>query len=304
MAACRKVLILSSYSFLWVFYIFFNIHPIEAADEPVFSYPDVFNDTERDALITGKFRDGFVWGTATAAYQIEGAWNEDGKGESIWDSFSHEEPCRIYQCQNGDVACDSYHKYQRDIEMLKEIGVTHYRFSISWTRILPTGEGDVNEAGLQYYDNLIDALLAEGIEPVVTLYHWDLPQNLQEKYGGWESEDIVPIFNEYADICFERWASKVKMWITFNEPYVTCWLGYGVNVHAPGIQDPGFAPYRCAHNLIKSHAEAYHTYQGKYKDYGGMVSITLSTDFGIPDDPDNAADVEAAIRYMQFTAGW
>ena len=303
---CCKVLKLSPYLLLCVFYISFNVLLTKSVDEPIFSYPNVFNDPERDTLITGTFPKGFVWGAATSAYQIEGAWNEDGKGESIWDSFSHEkEPCRIYQCQNGDIACDSYHKYQHDILMLEELGVTHYRFSISWTRILPNGEGEVNEAGLQYYDNLIDGLLAQGIEPVITLFHWDLPQNLQLKYGGWDSENIVPIFTAYANICFERWASKVKMWITFNEPYVTCWLGYGTNYHPPAINDPGFAPYRCAHNLIKSHAEAYHTYQEKFKStYGGMVSITLSANFGIPEDSDNPADVEAADRYMQFSAGW
>ncbi len=273
------------------------------AAEHEFSYPDVFNDPERDALITGKFPEGFIWGSATSAYQIEGGWDADGKGESIWDKFAHD--CRCNNCENGDVACDSYNQYETDVNLLKDLGVSHYRFSLSWPRIMPTGEGDVNEAGLQYYDNLIDALIEAGIEPVITLYHWDLPQYLQEEYGGWENDTLADLFNTYADICYERYADRVNMWITFNEPYVVCWLGYGINVFAPGIDDPGYAPYRAAHTIIKAHAKAYHTYQDKYKSqYGGIVSITLSTDFGTPEDPDNPADVAAAIRYMQFTAGW
>ena len=282
--------------------VFIIINGVKAVD-PVFAYPEVFNDTERDALIEGEFRDGFVWGSATSAYQIEGGWDADGKGLSIWDTFSQSGRC--IGGDTGNVACDSYNKYETDVEMLKAMGVTHYRFSLSWPRIMPTGEGEVNEAGLQYYDNLIDALLEAGIEPVVTLYHWDLPEYLQETYGGWENDTLAELFNIYADVCFARYSDRVTFWITFNEPYVVCWLGYGINVFAPGINDPGFAPYRAAHTIIKAHALAYHTFQDKYKpSKGGIISITLSTDFGIPHDPANPADVEAAIRYMQFTAGW
>ena len=272
-------------------------------DDPVFSYPEVFNDPERDALIEGKFPKGFAWGSATSAYQVEGGWDADGKGSSIWDTFAQSGRCASQQ--TGNIACDSYNKWETDVGMLKALGVTHYRFSISWARVMPKGEGSVNEAGLQYYDNLIDALLKAGIEPVVTLYHWDLPQYLQDTYTGWEGDEIVAVFNAYADICFARYGDRVKFWITFNEPYVVCWLGYGIGVFAPGIYDPGFSPYRCTHNLIKAHAMAYRTYESKYKtDQDGIVSITLSTDYGIPEDPNNPADVEAAIRYMQFTAGW
>lgn len=299
MACIQKI---SSFSLICLLAIFCNFYVAKAAD-PEFSYPEVFNDPERDVLIAGKFPDGFAWGSATSSYQIEGGWDADGKGVHIWDTFS--QGCRCYACQTGDVACDSYNKWEDDVALLKALGVTHYRFSIAWTRIMPTGEGEVNEAGLQYYDNLINALLAGGIEPVATLYHWDLPQNLQDKYGGWESDELAAIFNTYADICFEKYADRVKMWITFNEPYVVCWLGYGINVFAPGIYDPGEAPYRAAHTIIKAHAMAYNTYQAKYKaTHNGLVSITLSTDYGLPDDPENPADVEAAIRYMQFTAGW
>ncbi|KAJ8045999.1 Lactase-phlorizin hydrolase [Holothuria leucospilota] len=271
---------------------------------PEFSYPDVFNDPERDTLITGKFPADFIWGSATSAYQIEGGWDEDGKGMSIWDTFTHQDPPRIYNAQNGDLACDSYHKISDDVAILKNLGVSYYRFSISWPRVLPNGTLDViNEAGFTYYDNLITELLANGIEPMVTLYHWDLPQTLQD-IGGWENDDLADIFNDYADLCFQRLGSRVKYWITFNEPYVVCWLGYGINVFAPGIYSPGYAPYRAAHTIIKAHAKAYNTYKEKYSSWGAKISITLSTDFGIPENPDREEDVAAADRYMQFTAGW
>ncbi|XP_071833513.1 cytosolic beta-glucosidase-like [Apostichopus japonicus] len=270
---------------------------------PEYSYPSVFSEPGRDLLIAGKFPADFIWGSATSAYQIEGGWQEDDKGLSIWDTFSHNG--RIYNNQNGDVACDSYHKYEEDVALLKNLGVSYYRFSISWPRVLPNGTVDyIDEAGIEYYNNLITSLLDNGVEPMVTLYHWDLPQFLQDEYGGWESDELVDIFNDYADLMFERFGEKVKYWITFNEPYVVCWLGYGINVFAPGIYDPGAAPYRAAHTIIKAHAKAYNTYKQKYSSYGGKLSITLSTDFGIPEDPNKPEDVAAAERYMQFTAGW
>ncbi|XP_033637372.1 lactase-phlorizin hydrolase-like [Asterias rubens] len=269
-----------------------------------FAYPNIFNDTERDVPIYGKFPEGFAWGSATSAYQVEGGWDADGKGESIWDTFSQAGRCFAYQ--TGDVACDSYNKYPVDVQLAKKLGLTHYRFSISWPRVMPDGtRASLNEPGLAYYENLVDELLKEGIEPVVTLYHWDLPQTLQDQYGGFENETLVALFDDYADVCFERLGAKVKLWITFNEPYVVCWLGYGIGVFAPGKYDPGYSPYRCAHNIVKSHAKAYHTYQEKYKAmYNGQVSITLSTDFGLPEDETNPNHVAAAERYMQFTAGW
>ena len=176
-----------------------------------YSYPDVFNDPGRDKLIYGTFPDDFAWGSATSAYQIEGGWDEDGKGESIWDRFSHSG--RIAYGQTGDVACDSYHKYKEDVQLIKAMGLSHYRFSIAWTRILPDGtNANVNQAGIDYYMNLIDELIANGIEPVVTLYHWDLPQVLQDQYGGWENDILSDLFNDYASICFEQYASKVWRW--------------------------------------------------------------------------------------------
>ncbi|XP_071963684.1 myrosinase 1-like [Antedon mediterranea] len=265
-------------------------------------YPEVFNDPERDAVYYDSFPEDFIWGSATSAYQIEGGWDADNKGPSIWDVFAHT-PGKIYNDENGDVACDSYNNYLEDVKILKDMNVKFYRFSISWPRILPSGLIDnVNEAGISYYSKLIDALLDADIQPMVTLYHWDLPQALQD-IGGWENETLVDIFNDYADLCFDRFGDRVGYWITFNEPYVVTWLGYGIAVFAPGINDPGYAPYRAAHTIIKAHAEAYHTYHKKYS-YGGKISITLSTDYGMPEDATKQEDVDAAIRYMQFTAGW
>lgn len=153
----------------------------------------------RDDFIHGRFPKNFMWGVATAAYQIEGAWNKDGKGESIWDHYCHRKDTTVDNKDTGDVACDSYHNYQRDVQMVKELGVNFYRFSLSWSRILPHGTlDDINEKGIEYYNNLINELIRNGVQPMVTLYHWDLPQTLQEKYGGWLNEKIQDLFNDYA----------------------------------------------------------------------------------------------------------
>ncbi len=158
----------------------------------------------------------FIWGAATAAYQIEGAWNVDGKGESIWDRFSHT-PGKIINEDNGDVACDHYHRYQDDIGLMKQLGLNAYRFSIAWSRVLPNGVGAANEKGLDYYDRLTDALLEVNIDPYVTLYHWDLPQALQEK-SGWGNRDIIGQFADYASLMGKRLGDRIKNWATLNEP--------------------------------------------------------------------------------------
>jgi len=163
-----------------------------------------------------KFPDNFLWGAATASYQIEGAYNEDGKGESIWDRFCHT-PGKVYKGDKGDVACDHYHRYKKDVENIKKLGLKAYRFSISWPRVIPKGKGAVNEAGLDFYDHLVDELLKAGIEPFVTLYHWDLPQALQEE-GGWAKRDIAGYFADYASIVAHRLGDRVHHWITHNEP--------------------------------------------------------------------------------------
>uniref|UniRef100_H2YTH3 beta-glucosidase n=1 Tax=Ciona savignyi TaxID=51511 RepID=H2YTH3_CIOSA len=259
---------------------------------------------ERDDFHYGNFPEGFKWSVSTSAYQIEGGWNADGKGESIWDTFSHT-PGKIANNETGDVACDSYHKVKEDVNLVKMLGVQQYRFSISWSRIFPDGTTSyVNQAGVDYYNSLIDSLLKIGVEPVVTLYHWDLPQALED-IGGLLNETVVDRFNEYADFCFKTFGNRIKFWITFNEPYVITWLGYGIGVFAPGINSsPGEAPYQAAHNIIKAHAKAYRTYEKFYKSKGGRIGMTMSTEWAEPKDPNNPSDVEAADRFLQSILGW
>uniref|UniRef100_A0A3Q3GNA9 Lactase n=1 Tax=Labrus bergylta TaxID=56723 RepID=A0A3Q3GNA9_9LABR len=251
----------------------------------------------------GTFPDGFSWGVSSSAYQIEGAWNADGKGPrlSIWDKFAHT-PLRVDNSYNGDIACDSYNKVDEDVAVLKKLKVTHYRFSVSWSRVLPDGTYNfINEAGLDYYHRLLDALKAANIEPQVTLYHWDLPLALQ-KIGGWENEIMVRRFYEYADVLFSRLGQKVKFWITLNEPYIVANLGYGYGTFAPGIIGK---QYIAAHNLIKAHAEAWHLYNRKYRaKQGGIISITINSDWAEPRNPYKQEDVDAAKRYLQFFIGW
>ncbi|KAM6178322.1 lactase/phlorizin hydrolase [Rhynchocyon petersi] len=261
--------------------------------------------SKEDEFLYGQFPDGFMWSAASAAYQIEGAWREDGKGLSIWDTFSHT-PLRVGNDDTGDVACDSYHKIGEDLAALQNLGVSYYRFSISWPRILPDGTTKlINKAGLDYYRRLIDTLLAAGIQPQVTMYHWVLPQALQD-VGGWENETIVQRFKDYANVLFQRLGDKVKFWITVNEPFTFISQGYGYGTAAPGISfRPGTAPYIAGHNVIKAHAEAWHLYNDQYRaKQGGIISITINSDWAEPRNPTNQEDVEAARRYVQFMGGW
>ena len=182
------------------------------------------------------FPKNFLWGSATAAYQVEGAWNQDGKGLSIWDLYS-KIPGTTFEGTNGDIAADHYNRYKEDVKTMAEMGLKAYRFSIAWTRILPDGTGKINDKGVLFYNNLIDELLKYGIEPMITLYHWDLPQILQDRYNGWESRKIIDDFSEYAKICFEKYGDRVKYWIIINEPNVFINLGYDIALHPPGIKD-------------------------------------------------------------------
>uniref|UniRef100_A0AAQ6AQ77 beta-glucosidase n=1 Tax=Amphiprion ocellaris TaxID=80972 RepID=A0AAQ6AQ77_AMPOC len=254
-----------------------------------------------EKILYGEFPKDFYWSTASASYQIEGSWRADGKGLSIWDKFAHT-PLRVGDSDNGDIACDSYNKLDEDIEVLKKLKVTHYRFSVSWSRVLPDGTNkNINEAGLNYYHRLLDALKAANIQPQITLYHWDLPLELQ-KVGGWENETIVQRFRDYADVLFSRLGNKVKFWITLNEPYIVANLGYGYGTFAPGVFGK---QYDAAHNLIKAHAEAWHLYNDKYRaTQGGVISITINSDWAEPRNPYKQEDVDAAMRYLQFFIGW
>ena len=197
-----------------------------------------------------EFPDGFVWGTATASYQIEGGATADGRGPSIWDVFSHT-PGRTLDGDTGDVACDHYHRWQDDLSLLGELGVASYRFSIAWPRVVPTGSGAVNEAGLDFYDRLVDGLLERDIDPLVTLYHWDLPQGLEDG-GGWLARDTALRFAEYAGVVAGRLGDRVGHFSTFNEPYCSAVLGYGSGVHAPGVRGIETA-LTAAHHLNLAH---------------------------------------------------
>ncbi len=199
------------------------------------------------------FPKDFIWGAATAAYQIEGAALEDGRGESIWDRFSRI-PGTVLNGDNGDVACDHYHRYPEDINLMQELGIKAYRFSISWSRIFPNGDKVRNEAGFAFYDKLINSLLAAGIEPLVTLYHWDLPQALQEN-GGWANRSIIDSFAYYAGEVAKHFGDRVKKIATINEPWCVAWLGHGLGVHAPGIKDRAIA-FKVAHHTVVAHGKA------------------------------------------------
>jgi beta-glucosidase len=235
-----------------------------------------------------KFPDGFVWGAATAAYQIEGGVFEDGRGPSIWDTFSRT-PGRVFAGHTGDVACDHYHRYVDDVAMMAGLGLASYRFSISWPRIQPDGTGPVNTRGLDFYDRLTDELIGKGIDPVITLYHWDLPETLQAR-GGWTVRETAEAFAEYAEIVYARLGDRVKTWTTLNEPWCSAYLGYGSGRHAPGITDPA-SVFQAVHHLLLGHGLAARALRAAGAQ---SVGITLNPSSVLPLDADNPADREAA----------
>ena len=210
----------------------------------------------------------FLWGTATASFQVEGASHEDGRGESIWDRFCRS-PGKVYNGHNGDVACDQYHRYAEDVELMANLGVQAYRFSIAWPRIIPSGVGKPNPAGISYYKRLIASLKAAGIEPVATLYHWDLPQVLEDA-GGWTNRETAKAFAEYARVCFAEFGGDVKMWTTLNEPLCSAYMGYRWGAHAPGIADDA-AAYKAVHHLNLAHGLAVKVYRSLGQ--GGKIGI-------------------------------
>lgn len=235
------------------------------------------------------FPDKFLWGVATSSYQIEGGWNEDGKGESIWDRFSHT-PGKIIDGSNGDIACDHYHRWPEDIALMKDLGLQAYRFSISWPRILPEGRGQVNQAGLDFYSRLVDGLLDAGITPFVTLYHWDLPQALQDQ-GGWPERSTAEAFVQYADVVSNHLGDRVKHWITHNEPWCISILSHQIGEHAPGFQDT-VAAVRTAHHVLLSHGWAVPVI--RHNSPGAEVGITLNFEVDEPAS-NSAADGQLAL---------
>ncbi|MEO8137176.1 MAG: family 1 glycosylhydrolase, partial [Betaproteobacteria bacterium] len=245
-----------------------------------------------------QFPQGFIWGAATAAYQIEGAWREDGKGESIWDRFAHT-PGNIRDNSNGDVACDSYHRFAEDIALAKQLNLGSYRYSIAWPRIQPNGRGGGNLKGLDYYQRLTDAVLKAGLRPLVTLYHWDLPQALQDE-GGWAARDTAQRFADYAALVAAALGDRVDRWLIFNEPKTFTGVGYWQGRHAPGTTDP-LAFLRATHTVNLAQGMAF----GVLKSQMPASQIGSAFDVApmMPATP-AVADVAAAERWHRFQTLW
>jgi beta-glucosidase len=242
-------------------------------------------------MTTYKFPHNFLWGAATAAYQVEGAWNEDGRGESIWDRFSHT-PGNVSNGDTGDIACDHYHRYEEDVALMRRLGLRAYRFSTSWSRVLPTGRGRINPKGLDFYDRLVDRLCAANIEPLLTLYHWDLPQALQDE-GGWDNRNTAYAFADYAALMVKRLGDRVKYWTTFNEPSVITYIGFITGEHAPGFKDQRMA-YQVAHHLMVAHGLGVQAIRAAKPDLNAGIVLNLW-----PAEPasDSAEDVAAADKF-------
>lgn len=252
-----------------------------------------------DTNLSVSFPPDFLWGAATSSYQIEGALHEDGRGSSIWDLFSAM-PGKVYQGQNGEPAADHYHRMPEDVALMAELGLNGYRFSIAWPRILPEGTGTVNERGLDFYDRLVDTLLARGITPAVTLYHWDLPVTLHER-GGWLNRDTASAFADYAEIVARRLGDRVDWWITHNEPWCAAFLGYGIGVHAPGMQDFSAACV-AAHHLLLSHGLALPRLRAHVRPTA-QLGITLNL-YPIYSGDDRPETREAVERADIFSNRW
>ncbi|XP_059627323.1 beta-glucosidase 12-like [Cornus florida] len=278
-----------------------------------------------DSLNRSSFPAGFIFGAASAAYQIEGGASEGGRGPSIWDTFTHKYPQKIADRSNGDVAIDSYHRYKEDVNIIKGMDLDSYRFSISWSRVLPLGKlsGGVNEEGIQYYNNLINDLLAKGLLPYVTLFHWDMPQALEDEYGGFRSPQIVYDFRDYSELCFKRFGDRVKFWTTLNEPWSFS-QGYDNGAYAPGrcsawLQnncsggDSAREPYLVTHYQLLGHAAVVKLYKEKYqvtlilKFYNtsqkGKIGITLVSTWLVAYS-NSSLDGRAAVRGLDFMFGW
>ena len=276
----------------------------------------ICHNEERDHFDGGVFPRDFIWAVATASHQIEGGWRADGKGNNIWDEFTHywgvdnnnefngrsnQGRCNIDGCETADVACNSYIQWERDLDLIKDMGLQSYRFSLSWARLLPTGSvaDGFNQAGVDYYNKLIDGALDRGILPFVTLYHWDLPADLQSSFGGWTSRKIIDAFADYADFCFDHFGDRVVNWITLNEPNVFVDQGYELGVMAPGVKGQ---KWLARHHTILAHAAAYRVYDSKYRArQNGQIGITLNTDWS---EPETEADRDAADMFMDMELGF
>ena len=253
------------------------------------------------------FPKDFIWGAAAASYQIEGAAHEDGRGLSVWDAFSHTEGKTKNQ-DTGDIACDHYNKFREDVALMKQLGLKAYRFSISWSRILPDGTGKINKAGLQFYSDLVDELIKSDIEPFVTLFHWDLPQELQYR-GGWANIEIADWFSEYTRIVVEALSDRVSYWMTFNEPLCHILLGHSTGYHAPGLTLSNREVFRLIHHMNLAHGKAVQTIR-KYAKKKSIVGFVPNPSPGVP-ATDSQEDLDAARAYTLsgssrglFSNGW
>ncbi|XP_075644782.1 beta-glucosidase 17-like isoform X2 [Castanea sativa] len=262
------------------------------------------------------FPAGFIFGGASSAYQYEGAAFEHGKGPSIWDTFTMEHPEKIADHTTGDIADEFYYRFKGDIALMKEIGLDFFRISISWTRILPKGKisGGVNQRGITFYNNLINHLLSQGLKPFITLFHWDVPQALEEEYGGFLSQNIVNDYRNYVDVCFKEFGDRVKYWVTINEPNIFTIGGYVTGVDAPGrcsnyvgnctYGNSGTEPYIVGHNLLLSHAIAVKLYREKYQaSQTGEIGISIQSLWYLP-KYQTVASTKAALRAQDFMLGW
>nr|QCQ82763.1 furostanol glycoside 26-O-beta-glucosidase [Trigonella foenum-graecum] len=263
------------------------------------------------------FPKGFIFGTSSSSYQYEGAAKEGGRGASVWDTYTHKYPEKIQDRSSGDVTVDQYYRYKEDVAIMRNMNLDAYRLSISWSRILPKGKlnGGINQEGVKYYNNLINELLANGLQPFVTLFHWDLPQTLEDEYGGFLSPLVVNDFQDYAELCFKEFGDRVKYWITFNEPYSYSLAGYAIGLFPPGRcskwlslnctdGDSSKEPYIVSHHQLLAHAAAAHVYKNKYQESQmGMIGIALVSNWFVPFS-DNKIDHNAAQRAVDFMFGW
>nr|BAO04181.1 acyl-glucose-dependent anthocyanin glucosyltransferase [Delphinium grandiflorum] len=284
---------------------------------PIFFIPKPADHTELDssALNRKSFPVNFTFGVASSAYQYEGAYEEDGKGPSIWDTYTHRHPERIDDRSNGDVANDQYHHYKEDVALVKDMGFDAYRFSISWPRILPSGKlsGGVNKKGIQYYNDLIDEILSKGLQPYAAIFHWDVPQTIEDEYGGFLSSRIVEDFKDYADLCYREFGDRVKHWITINEPSILATLQYDLGAIGSGCfesfgtcfpRNSTTIPYVLAHNQLLAHAAAVKIYKEKYQSVQkGQIGLTLLFNLYAPLSQ-TKADKDAAERANEFNFGW
>lgn len=245
------------------------------------------------------FPSEFMWGSASAAYQVEGAWDEDGKGPSNWDQFVRI-PGKTFKGTTGDTAVDHYHRYREDVKLMAEMGLKAYRFSVAWTRIFPKGKGEVNEKGIQFYSDLIDELIKYNIEPILTIYHWDLPQALQDEYGGWESREIIQDFTNYAVTLFKHFGDRVRYWVTLNEQNIFAGLGYRTALHPPGVKDEKLF-YQVNHHANLANASAIKAFRTYVPNGKIGPSFAYSPSYASSSKPE---DVLAAENAEELNAHW